>query len=104
MYRVGNECFATKQAATDYQMSKIVPTIAADGSLYYPVKRGETWFYQGQAVDLSFGECNIEAEFYAGVKLAAIFVGFFAIAFVCKFTAKWLWAEFYTREPEQTES
>lgn len=103
MYRVGNECFLTKETATDYQMSKVVPTITADGNLYYPVKRADTWYYQGQQVELSFGECNPETDFYAGVQISGIFVGMFALAFVFKFTARWLWAEFFTRESENME-
>lgn len=94
-YRIGFQCFDTKEAATDYQMSLVVPQITQDGSLFYPVKQGKTWTYQGQAVNLSFGECDKKAEFEAGQALAFAFVKLFVIAFGIKFLVKFLYTSFW---------
>lgn len=94
-YRIGFQCFDTKEAATDYQMSLVVPQITQDGSLHYPTKHNKTWTYQGHVVDLSFAECDKKAEFEAGQEIAFAFVGLFAVAFVFKFLVKFLYTSFW---------
>lgn len=94
-YRIGFQCFETKEAATDYQMSLVVPQITQDGTLFYPKKQDKTWFYQGKAVDLSFGHCDKKEEFRAGQEIAFTIVGVFVIAFVFKFVVKFLYSAFW---------
>lgn len=94
-YRIGFQCFDTKEAATDYQMSLVVPQIIQDGSLHYPIKQGDKWTYHGQEVNLSFGQCDKKAEFEAGKEIAFAFVGVFAVAFVFKFLVKFLYTSFW---------
>lgn len=102
-YRIGFQCFDTKEAATDYQMSLVVPQIVQDGSLYYPIKQGNKWVYQGQEIDLSFGECDKKAEFKAGQELAFAFVGIFAAAFVFKFIVKFIYSAFWLETDVHSE-
>ena len=49
-YRVGGQCFATSEKASDYQMSMVVPTITADGSLKTAVYQNGKWYYGSQEV------------------------------------------------------
>lgn len=93
-YRIGFQCFATKEAATDYQMSMVAPTILSDGRMVYPEKSGETWHYMGQPVNLDFGVCEPMEDFKDGVYIAGLYVGLFALAFLFKFTSKFIWQAF----------
>ena len=80
-YRIGSQCFETKAAATDYQMSTVAPVITADGKLLHPVKNGETWTFARQPVNLSFGDCDPVAEFKDGAAVAAAIVGLMVTAY-----------------------
>lgn len=84
-YRIGSQCFSTKEAATDYQMSMVAPTITQDGKLLHPVKNGEVWTFAGQPVNLSFGECDPVAEFKDGATIGAAIVGVMITAFCIRY-------------------
>ncbi|MFD1245369.1 hypothetical protein [Paralysiella testudinis] len=90
MYRVGRHCFATIEAATDYQMSLVVPTVTADGSLVHPVKQGDTWTHAGQPVHLSFGTCDPQADLAAGMQVAGIIIMLFAVAWSFRFLMRFI--------------
>lgn len=94
-YRVGFQCFNTKEAAMDYKMSLVVPQIIQDGTLTYPKKQADKWTYQGQLIDLSFAECDKKAEFKAGQELAFSFVFVFVSVFVIKFIIKFIYYSFW---------
>lgn len=83
-YRVGNQCFATKEAATDYQMSSVVPIITADGKLLHPVKTGGTWTFAGQTANLHFGECDPAADFKQGATIAGQIVIVMIVAYCAR--------------------
>ena len=80
-YRVGSQCFATKEAAIDFQMSSVVPTITADGKLVHPVKTGGTWTFSGQTVNLHFGDCDPAADFKEGSSIAAAIAAVMVLAY-----------------------
>lgn len=82
-YRIGSQCFETKAAVTDYQMSTVAPVITADGKLLHPVKSGETWTFAGQPV--SFGDCDPVAEFKDGAAVAAAIVGLMVTAYCIRY-------------------
>ena len=84
-YRIGFQCFETQQAATDYKMSLVVPTITADGTLVHPIKQGDTWMFSGHPVQLQFGECDPAADLYAGVEFAMAFTVLMAVAWAFRF-------------------
>ena len=84
-YRIGSQCFETKAAATDYQMSTVAPVITADGKLLQPVKNGETWTFAGHPVNLSFGDCDQVAEFKDGAAVAAAIVGLMVTAYCLRY-------------------
>lgn len=98
-YRVGFQCFDTVEAATDYQMSQVLPQIVSDGTLHYPIKKGDTWSYAGQPVNLSFGFCDPMQDFKDGLELAGAYVSLFALVFMFKFLTKFLWSMFVEPEP-----
>ena len=89
-YRIGWQCFDTYEAATDYQMSQVIPSISADGKLLHPVKNGSKWLYQGQEVKPSFGSCAIEQEVQQGIQLGGMLVGLMCIAFCFKLLIKFI--------------
>lgn len=89
-YRVGRQCFDTVESATDYQMSMVVPTVTADGSLMHPVKQGDVWTYAGQPVVLSFGHCDPAADFSAGAKIAGALILCMATAWGIRFLINFL--------------
>lgn len=91
MYRVGRQCFATKESATDYQMSMVVPTITADGSLVHPVKQGQTWTYAGKPVNLSFGHCDPTEDLRAGAEIAGAMILACAIAYGIRLLSRVIW-------------
>lgn len=80
-YRVGFQCFGSVEAATDYQMSLVVPTITADGSLVYPVKQGDKWQFAGHEVKLSFATCDPAKDFEDGAMIAGAFIVLCAVAY-----------------------
>lgn len=84
-YRIGSQCFSSKEAATDYQMSTVAPVITQDGKLLHPVKNGETWTFAGQPVNLSFGDCDPVAEFKDGAAVAAAIVGLMVTAYCIRY-------------------
>lgn len=84
-YRIGSQCFETKAAATDYQMSTVAPVITVDGKLLHPVKNGETWTFAGHSVNLSFGDCDPIAEFKDGAAVAAAIVGLMVTAYCIRY-------------------
>lgn len=84
-YRIGFQCFETKEAATDFQMSVITPRITENGQLVHPIKNGQTWTFSGQPVNLSFGECDPIADFKAGATIASAIVAIMVTAFCTRF-------------------
>ena len=84
-YRIGSQCFETKAAATDYQMSTVAPVITADGKLLHPVKNGDTWTFAGHPVNLSFGDCDPVAEFKDCAAVAAAIVGLMVTAYCLRY-------------------
>lgn len=79
-YRIGAQCFSSYEAATDYQLSQVVPTITADGKLQHPVKQGEVWTYAGQEIKPSFGSCDIAQEFSQGAQIGGAIVLLMVVA------------------------
>lgn len=87
-YRVGYQCFSTKEAAYDYLLSQQLPTISADGTLLRPVKQGENWYFQGQIVQLSLPECDIQEQIEMGILMASPFLLLATIVFGFKVIMK----------------
>ena len=87
-YRVGGQCFATSEKASDYQMSMVVPTITADGSLKTAVYQKGKWYYGSQEVKLSFPECDQMEPFKDGLQtgsyIAMMFVAVYAVKALIK--------------------
>ena len=90
-YRVGFQCFDTINAATDYQMSLVVPSITADGAMVHPIKQGETWTYAGQPVSLSFATCDPMQDYKQGLELGMVLVGLFALAWGFRFLSRYVY-------------
>lgn len=80
-YRVGFQCFGSVETATDYQMSLVVPTITADGSLVYPVKQGDKWHFAGHEVNLSFASCDPAKDFADGAMISGSLIVLCAVAY-----------------------
>ena len=93
-YRIGWQCFGSYEAATDYQMSQVVPQIAADGKLIFPVKTGSQWLFNGQVVKPSFGTCDIAQEMQSGAQIASALVGIMCIAFCFRVLVKFIQSMF----------
>lgn len=74
-YRVGMQCFSSEEAAYDYVLSQLPPTITNDGQIIRPVKSNQGWELNGQAVHLSFPECDPVEQIQLGIVLAAPFIG-----------------------------
>lgn len=89
-HRIGFQCFDTEAAATDYQMSLVVPVVTADGSLVHPVKQGETWTHQGQPVKLSFGTCDPAQDFKDGLQVASVFIGLIVTAWCFRYLYRFI--------------
>lgn len=90
-YRIGFQCFDTINAATDYQMSLVVPSINSDGTMVHPIKQGETWTYAGQPVSLSFGTCDPMQDYKQGLELGMVFVGLFVTAWAFRFISRYVY-------------
>nr|DAY39188.1 MAG TPA: hypothetical protein [Inoviridae sp.] len=83
-YRVGGQCFATSEKASDYQMSMVVPTITADGSLKTAVYQNGKWYYGSQEVKLSFPKCDPAEPFKEGLQTGSLILGIFIAVFAVK--------------------
>lgn len=83
-YRVGMQCYPTKEAATDQLMSQVVPVVTANGTLAHPVKQGAVWQYNGHPIQLTLPECDPTEDFNDGLTVAAYIIGLMFIAFVFK--------------------
>lgn len=83
-YRVGGQCFTSAEAATDYLMSQVVPTIDQNGTLQHPVKQGVVWHYGGQKVALTLPACNPSEDFEDGLTVGVEVVALMFIAFVIR--------------------
>ncbi|QMT31392.1 hypothetical protein [Alysiella filiformis] len=62
-------------------MSLVVPTITADGSLVYPVKKGDKWHFAGQEVNLSFASCDPAKDFEDGAMISGSLIVLCAVAY-----------------------
>ena len=69
-YRVGMQCFESRELAQDYVLSQ-VPPLLTENAVIHPVKSGSSWIYQGQIVELSFPECSAVEQIQLGALLAA---------------------------------
>lgn len=87
-YRVGGQCFATSEEASDYKMSLIVPTITQDGGLKMPVRRDDGWYfpvvgvnYQATfiKVEMTHPHCDETAYLKDGVMVGVIITTLFAV-------------------------
>lgn len=83
-YRVGGQCFATSEEASDYQMSMVVPTITADGSLKMPVYQNKQWYYGSQKITLTHPYCEPIQPLKDGIEVGINISALFAIAFIIK--------------------
>ena len=83
-YRVGGQCFATSEEASDYQMSMVVPTITADGSLKMPVYQNKQWYYGSQKITLTHPYCDPSQPLKDGIEVGIHISALFAIAFIIK--------------------
>ncbi|EEP68625.1 hypothetical protein [Kingella oralis] len=83
-YRVGGQCFATSEEASDYQMSMVVPTITADGSLKMPVYQNKQWYYGSQKIALTHPYCDPIQPLKDGIEVGIYLSALFAIAFIIK--------------------
>ena len=70
-YLSRGQCFATKEEASDFQLSHVAPTITADGALKTPVYQNGHWYYGQQQIQLTFPECDQTAQFKDGVQVGA---------------------------------
>lgn len=66
-YRVGYQCFTTKELAHDYILSQQAPVVTQDLKLLRPVKHGNEWYFNGQKVELSFPQCDIAEQVEHGI-------------------------------------
>lgn len=69
-YRVGMQCFESRELAQDYVLSQ-VPPLLTENAVISPVKSGSSWIYQGHIVELSFPECSQVEQIQLGALLAA---------------------------------
>lgn len=83
-YRVGGQCFATSEKASDYKMSMVVPTITADGSLKTAVYQNGKWYYGSQEVKLSFPQCDQMEPFKEGLQTGSLILGMFILVWGVK--------------------
>lgn len=83
-YRVGGQCFAMSEEASDYQMSMVVPTITADGSLKMPVYQNKQWYYGSQKITLTHPYCDPIQPLKDGIEVGIHISALFAIAFIIK--------------------
>ncbi|WP_369584558.1 hypothetical protein [Kingella oralis] len=83
-YRVGGQCFATSEEASDYQMSMVVPTITADGSLKMPVYQNKQWYYGSQKITLTHPYCDPIQPLKDGIEVGIYLSALFAVSFFIK--------------------
>ena len=83
-YRVGGQCFATLEEASDYRMSMVTPTIINDGSLKMPVRKSDGWYYENIKVQLTYPTCDPVSPFEDGVKLGLLIMTMFVLVFGVK--------------------
>lgn len=79
-YQVGFQCFDTKEAATNYLLSQVPPTVTNNG-LLKPIFFNGKWTYEGEAINYGFPMCSAEADFKAGVEISASFVTLCFVAY-----------------------
>lgn len=90
-YRVGGQCFATSEKASNYKMSMVVPTITADGELKTPVYQNGNWYYGTQKIVLTFPECDPKEPFIEGLQIGSMLIGLFLLTFGIKTAIKMLY-------------
>lgn len=87
-YRVGGQCFADLEKASDYKMSLVVPAITQDGTLKVPVRKDDGWYfpvmgvnYQAHfvKVELTHPYCDETEYFKDGVMVGFLILGLFVI-------------------------
>ena len=83
-YRVGGQCFATSEEASDYRMSMVTPTIINDGSLKMPVRKSDGWYYENIKVQLTYPTCDPVSPFKDGVILGLLLMTMFIFVFGVK--------------------
>lgn len=85
-YRVGGQCFATSEEASDYKLSMVVPTITGDGSLKMPVRKNDGWYYGSQKIQLTHPQCNPLEAFQDGMLVGGLILLLFIISYAFKQT------------------
>ena len=100
-YRVGGQCFATSEEASNYKISMVVPTITADGALKTPVYQNGNWYYGTQKIQLTFPNCNPNESFLDGLQIGSIFIGMYLLLFGIKTVIKMLY--FINSDSQQSE-
>ena len=83
-YRVGGQCFANFEEASDYRMSMVTPTIINDGSLKMPVRKSDGWYYENIKVQLTYPTCDPVSPFKDGVILGLLLMTMFIFVFGVK--------------------
>ncbi len=83
-YRVGGQCFANFEEASDYRMSMVTPTIINDGSLKMPVRKSDGWYYENIKVQLTYPTCDPVSPFKDGVILGLLIMTMFIFVFGVK--------------------
>lgn len=83
-YRVGGQCFATSEEASDHKMSMVVPTITADGSLKMPIRKTDGWYYGSSKIQLTHPECNQTEALKDGVQVGILIASLFAVVAIVK--------------------
>lgn len=83
-YRVGGQCFATSEEASNHKMSMVAPTITADGSLKMPVYKNKQWYYGNHQIILTHPECDPNQPLKEGIQVGLIITSLFAVLFFVK--------------------
>ena len=83
-YRVGGQCFATSEEASDYQMSMVVPNITADGSFKTTVYQNKQWYYGSQKITLTHPYCDPSQPLKDGIETGIYLSAIFAVSFFIK--------------------
>ena len=79
-YRVGNQCYETKELATNVILSQSLPSFTPDGVIR-PEFKNEKWYLNNQEVKLFFPVCDPVEDFQNGFLLSMSVYLLFIAAF-----------------------
>lgn len=88
-YRVGNQCYESKELATNFILSQSLPSFSPDGVIR-PEFRGDKWYLNNQIVSLSFPECSPTDDFQDGFLIGVSVFVLFIISFGLRLVARLL--------------